>query len=147
MHNLQINFRKPFHDMSESNRMQRKGPCYSNSLELLARIKRSTEYSSSEYEDFRESACLVHGDVTACSGPEKGERFDHAWVEALGFVLDGDPSAPSAKSWSDFQREFLAVERIRYSLEEAEELARKWARLGPWDLLENQDTAEGLVVE
>jgi hypothetical protein len=142
MHDLRINMRNPSNHMSESNPMKRKGPCYSNSLELLTRIKRSPEYSSAENKDLRESACLVHGYVTACSGPEKGERFDHAWVDALGFVLDGDPSEPSAKSWSEFEREFLAVERIRYSLEEAEELKTKWALLGPWDLLANQDTAE-----
>jgi len=121
--------------------MDPKGQCYKNSMELLAKIKRSFEYSGTDAEIrlFRESACLVHGDVTAPSGPEEGKRFDHAWVEASGFVLDGDPRQPAAKAVSEFQQEFNGVERKRYSLEEAEELALKFKKLGPWDLMETSD--------
>lgn len=117
--------------------MTKKGQCYRNSIELLARLKRDPLYAAQDALDQKviDSACLVHGDVTASTGPEKGQRFQHAWVEAGGYVMDGDSASPVARSKEEFEQEFLSIERVRYSLDEAEELAERLGYLGPWDLL------------
>jgi hypothetical protein len=117
--------------------MTKKGQCYRNSIELLARLKRDPLYAAQDALDQKviDSACLVHGDVTASTGPEKGQRFQHAWVEAGGYVMDGDSANPVARTKEEFRQEFSAIERVRYNLEEAEGLAREFGYIGPWDLL------------
>lgn len=76
---------------------------------------------------------LVHGDVVPISGPEKGRRINHAWVEVGedAWEVSNEQSLRYAKS--DYYRGFQARDRVRYPFRDAQFEYAKSMHYGPWD--------------
>lgn len=105
------------------------GDCYLKSLEFA---KDATTLMHNGYIPQAE-VFIVHGWITPQNGPCAGREIKHSWVELGSDVVEASNNNQLRVAKVAYYEQFKAIERKRYTLDEATVEAKKKGHAGPWD--------------
>lgn len=76
---------------------------------------------------------LCHGTVEGTGGEVEGQRYDHAWIEVNGMVIDQS----NGRNCSCTKRKYYEIGKVkdvkRYTSEEVAKKTFETENWGPWD--------------
>ena len=108
---------------------QPSGDCYLVAYEHLQKVEDAIARNGLPTRPL----ALIHGSVVPSTGQESGVQVDHAWVEYGERVLDVSNGNRLDCTKSDYESQFHAVARNRYSPEEATWANTQSGHYGPWE--------------